>query len=150
MVLLLGTETMLFATFIGAYIILRGASLVWPPAGVPHLTPELSSFNTVLLVGSTILVWRGKLVATFICGVIFLLLQSLEFQRLYALGLTLKTGAFGGLFYTLITCHGLHVLGGLAILATAFRKASWREYAELYWHFVTAVWLILFGMLYFY
>ena len=72
----------------------------------------------------------------------------MEFERLYDLGLTLKTGAYGALFYTLISCHGLHVVGGLTLLAVALRHSSWEEYAEIYWHFVTAVWLILFAMLY--
>lgn len=150
MVLLLGTETMLFATFIGAYMVLREAAVLWPPVGVPRLTPELSSINTALLVLSSVLVWRRKLVATLLCGTLFLALQACEFHRLYALGLTLKTGVFGGFFYALITCHALHVLGGLAILGVSFKKASWHGNAEMYWHFVTAVWLILFAMLYLY
>jgi len=81
-------------------------------------------------------------------GVLFLVLQGVEFHRLYARGLTLQTGTYGALFYALVTCHGLHVLGGLGILAVALRKAAWAEYAELYWHFVTGVWLVLFAVLY--
>lgn len=150
MVLLLGTETMLFATFIGAYMVIRQAATAWPPLGVPALVPTLSAVNTALLVLSSILVWRRYFTATWACGALFLGLQGLEFYRLYAQGLTLQTGIFGGFFYALITCHGLHVIGGLVLLGGALRKTSWRDNAELYWHFVTAVWLILFGMLYFY
>lgn len=148
MVLLLGTETMLFATFIGAYAVLRQSALIWPPLGVPKLTLDLSVANTALLIISSVLVWRRKLVATLVMGTLFLALQGVEFHRLYTLGLTLKTGIFGGFFYSLITCHALHVVGGLAILLAAIRKPLWAPNAELYWHFVTAVWLVLFAMLY--
>ena len=148
MMLLVGTETILFSSFIGAYIVLRGAAASWPPFGTPRLTLDLSSVNTALLVFSSIQVWRRRIGLTFVLGSLFLVLQAFEFHRLYARGLTLQTGTYGALFYTLVTCHGLHVLGGLAILAVALRKTAWTEYAELYWHFVTGVWLVLFSVLY--
>lgn len=148
MMLLVGTETILFSSFIGAYLVLRGAAASWPPYGTPHLSLDLSVVNTAVLLLSTILVWRRRIGTTFLLGTLFLVLQAFEFHRLYARGLTLQTGPYGALFYSLVTCHGLHVLGGLAILAVAFRKAAWAEYAELYWHFVTGVWLVLFSILY--
>jgi heme/copper-type cytochrome/quinol oxidase subunit 3 len=148
MMLLVGTETILFSAFLGAYIVLRSAAASWPPFGTPHLSLDLSSFNTALLLLSTVLAYRRRMGWTFILGSVFLLLQVLEFHRLYSRGLTLQTGAYGALFYTLIACHGLHVLGGLGILAVAFRKIAWQEYAELYWHFVTGVWLVLFAVIY--
>jgi cytochrome c oxidase subunit III len=148
MMLLVGTETVLFSSFIGAYIVLRAAASHWPPLGTPHLTLDLSAVNTALLVFSSVEVYRRRIGQTFLLGCLFLVLQALEFHRLYARGLTLQTGTYGALFYTLITCHGLHVLGGLGILAVAFRKSAWAEYAELYWHFVTGVWLVLFAVIY--
>jgi len=148
MMLLVGTETILFSSFIGAYLVLRMAAASWPPMGTPHLNLDLSIVNTALLVFSTVQIYRRKIGMTFLLGVLFLLLQTLEFHRLYARGLTLQTGTYGALFYTLVTCHGLHVLGGLGILAVAFQKVAWEEYAELYWHFVTGVWLVLFAVLY--
>jgi cytochrome c oxidase subunit III len=148
MMLLVGTETLLFSSFIGAYLVLRMAAAAWPPVGTPALHLDLSIANTVLLLVSAWQAYRRRIAVTFVLGLVFLLLQAVEFHRLYALGLTLQTGTYGALFYTLITCHGLHVLGGLILLAVAFRHRSWIENAELYWHFVTAVWLVLFGVLY--
>src|SRR5690349_4919393 len=107
MILLVGTETILFSSFLGAYLVLRGAAAAWPPFGTPHLSLDLSAVNTALLVFSTILAYRRKITATFACGCLFLLLQAVEFHRLYALGLTLQTGTYGALFYSLISCHGL-------------------------------------------
>ena len=158
MMLLVGTETVLFSSFIGAYIVLRMASAAWPPVGAPHLYLDLSSVNTALLVASTWQVHRRRIGLTFWMGLAFLALQAVEFYRLYGRGLTLQTGTYGALFYTLITCHGLHVLGGLGILAMVLFRAhsgaplqairKWADNAELYWHFVTGVWLVLFAVLY--
>ena len=148
MMLLVGTETVLFSCFIGAYLVLRGAAASWPPYGTPHLALDLSTVNTGVLLFSASQVWRHRLGTTFSFGALFLALQALEFHRLYAQGLTLKTGPYGAIFYSLVACHGLHVIGGLSILAVAFRKEAWAEYAELYWYFVTGVWLALYAILY--
>jgi len=149
MIFLIGTETILFSSFLGAYLVLRMGALSWPPPGTPVLSLGLSSLNTSVLVISTILAFRKQIQATFVMGTLFLILQALEFHRLYARGLTLQTGAYGALFYSLISCHGLHVLGGLAILAAAYvKRGEWLGHAQLYWHFVTGVWLVLFAILY--
>ena len=160
--LLLGTETILFASFIGAYLILRKGAPVWPPSGTPILPLNLSVFNTLVLVlSSGVAVGfrraadrnqpdsaRARLCQTFCMGALFLGLQAVEFHRLYARGLTLQTGTYGALFYSLITCHSLHVLGGLVFLALAWSRLERSADAELYWHFITGIWLILFGILY--
>src|SRR3979490_1133366 len=49
MILLVGTETILFTCFIGAYMVLRMGASSWPPAGTPALHLGLSAVNTVLL-----------------------------------------------------------------------------------------------------
>lgn len=155
MMLLIGTETILFSSFIGAYLVLRMGAAMWPPAGTPALTIGLSAFNSALLVFSS---WMAlgfgersgvRPLAVFGMGSLFLALQGVEFHRLYARGLTLQTGTYGALFYSLIGCHGLHVIGGLIILAIAyFKRGEWLDHAGLYWHFVTGVWLVLFTILY--
>lgn len=149
MMLLVGTETVLFSSFIGAYLVLRMGAGMWPPAGTPALTLGLSSVNTGLLVLSSVFAQLKRLRTTWVMGAVFVALQALEFSRLYARGLTLQTGTYGALFYSLITCHALHVLGGLVILGIARAKSGeWVGHAQLYWHFVTAVWLVLFSILY--
>jgi heme/copper-type cytochrome/quinol oxidase subunit 3 len=155
MMLLVGTETVLFACFISAYIILRNATALWPPVGTPRLTLGLSAVNTaVLLLSSLILASRFRLrqAACFSLGILFLLLQGAEFHRLYAQGLTLQTGPYGAVFYSLISLHGFHVLGGLGflyyLLASGSPQGQRAGFAEMYWHFVTAVWLVLFCILY--
>jgi cytochrome c oxidase subunit 3 len=155
MMLLVGTETVLFACFISAYIILRKAAAVWPPAGTPHLTPVLASVNTaVLVLSSYILMTRkpSRHAIVFLMGCVFLLLQGVEFHRLYARGLTLQTGPYGSIFYSLVGLHGFHVIGGLGflfyLLISIQNPTERKKFAETYWHFVTSVWLVLFSILY--
>jgi heme/copper-type cytochrome/quinol oxidase subunit 3 len=173
-ILLIGTETILFASFISAYLVLRMGSTLWPPAGTPRLQLDLSVANTLILLASSVMaigarqalrrqamrLVRALLGATFSLGSLFLILQGVEFHRLHARGLTLRTGPYGAVFFSLAACHGFHVLGGLAFLGVLLARAAamgrdrltqWREwvgYSEIYWHFVTAVWLVLFTILY--
>lgn len=146
--LLIGTEIVLFSSFIGAYIVLRMGSTTWPPLGVPSLYADLSILNTSLLIVSSILMAKRWIRTTLGLGIVFLLLQALEFHRLYARGLTLQSGPYGALFYSLVSCHGLHVLGGLAFLGVALRRRDLTGNAALFWHFVTGIWLVLFAILY--
>jgi cytochrome c oxidase subunit 3 len=149
MMLLVGTETLLFSSFIGAYLVLRMSAGLWPPMGTPLLTLGLSSINTVLLIASSVVAQFRRWRMAFWMGTLFVGLQGVEFFRLYTQGLTLQSGTYGALFYSLISCHALHVLGGLVILALAQTKAGeWAGHAQLYWHFVTAVWIVLFSILY--
>ena len=155
MMLLVGTETVMFACAISAYVVLRMGAGVWPPLGTPKLTLDLSSLNTGILITSSLVLMSRKGSRHLICfvlGCLFLLLQGVEFHRLYARGLTLQTGPYGAIFYSLIGLHGLHVLGGLAflfyLLFSIQNSPQRKKYAEMYWFFVTAVWLVLFSILY--
>ena len=76
MMLLVGTETVLFSSFLGAYIVLRAAAMSWPPLGTPLLQVNLSAVNTAILVLSSLLIYRKRVGATLVLGVVFLLLQG--------------------------------------------------------------------------
>jgi heme/copper-type cytochrome/quinol oxidase subunit 3 len=92
-----------------------------------------------------------------ILGALFVALQMVEFKNAAALGITLQSGPYGAVFYALVACHALHVLGGLVFLALLWQArqppvapdaAERAGYTELYWHFVTGMWLVLFSILY--
>jgi cytochrome c oxidase subunit III len=160
--LLLGSESVLFACFISAYMVLRMSAPMWPPGGTPLLTTTLSAWNTGVLVlsGFTVFVAgrasgrnRNALARSFLwttcaLGALFVGLQVVEFNQLYGRGLTLKTGVYGGILFTLVGCHALHILGGLIFLGAALQQPKRTFFAELYWYFVTAVWGLLFSILY--
>jgi heme/copper-type cytochrome/quinol oxidase subunit 3 len=98
------------------------------------------------------------LAVTVLLGAAFLLGQSLEYLGLFARGVTLSTNLFGTTFFTLTGFHGLHVLVGLCALATMLGvalsgrldniKPSGFEAVTMYWHFVDAVWVVIFSIVY--
>jgi heme/copper-type cytochrome/quinol oxidase subunit 3 len=100
-------------------------------------------------------VWLALTVAL---GAIFLCGQSLEYLGLFAHGVSINTNLFGSTFFTLTGFHGLHVLIGLcaliALLGIAMSgrmsqiKPSGFETVSMYWHFVDAVWVVIFTVVY--
>src|SRR3989442_13905264 len=164
----LGAETMLFASFVMGFFVLRTQALVWPPPLQPRLPVAVTALNTLCLLASsgTMLAARralrrgdratllGGLGATAGLGAVFLPVQGFEWVRLIRFGLRVSSGTYGGTFYTLIGLHGVHVLGALGWLAAvavgvaAGRLGTHRtvpiSLCAIYWHFVVAVWPVLY------
>ncbi len=98
------------------------------------------------------------LALTVALGAIFLFGQTREYLGLLAHGVTISTNLFGSTFFTLTGFHGLHVLIGLcalgALLGIALSgrlnevKPSGFEAVSMYWHFVDAVWVAIFTVVY--
>lgn len=98
------------------------------------------------------------LALTVLLGAVFIAGQSIEYRGLLSRGLTLSTNLFGTTFFTLTGFHGLHVLVGLCALATLLGaavggrlekiKPSGFEAVSMYWHFVDAVWVVIFSVVY--
>jgi len=143
-----------------------GAFETMPAWGIPLL-------NTLLLLSSGVtitiahhalragnrtqlLIW---LAATVILGGFFLSFQAHEYIEAYTkLNLTLGSGVYGSTFFMLTGFHGLHVLMGIIFLNVVYgavmrgrvthdqqfplKAASW------YWHFVDAVWICVFSVVY--
>ena len=104
---------------------------------------------------SGVSIWLALTVAL---GAIFLFGQTREYLGLFAHGVTISTNLFGSTFFTLTGFHGLHVLIGLvalgALLGIAMSgrlgaiKPSGFESVAMYWHFVDAVWVVIFTVVY--
>jgi len=72
--------------------------------------------------------------------------------------LTITTNLFGTTYYSLVGLHGFHVIVGLlalgSVMAFTIFGAVKHEHAEridvlsLYWHFVDAVWVVVFTVVY--
>jgi heme/copper-type cytochrome/quinol oxidase subunit 3 len=170
----LGAETMFFAGLIGAYIVFRVGSAIWPPPFQPRLPVGVTGVNTLILVASAVTMrWSLKAVRvndykklirclayTAFLGGIFLVIQGFEWLRLIHFGLTLSSSVYGGLFYTLIGFHGLHVAGALIWLLVVFVQAKQKRFFKerhvglqicgMYWTFVVALWPVLYGLVYLY
>ena len=172
MVLFIASEIMFFGGLFGAYFTLRSAAPEWPPPDNPHLSAPYAAVLTAILVTSSVTmqfgVWAIRknnsrrlvlwLTVSLLLGVIFLVMQGLEYANLIEEGMTLSSGVFGSTFYTLTGFHGAHVAGGAAfILIVLLRARSGQftaryhdtvEMASYYWHFVDVVWLGLFSTIY--
>ncbi|WP_420113924.1 cytochrome c oxidase subunit 3 [Pseudactinotalea sp.] len=97
---------------------------------------------------------------TYVLGATFIAGQVFEYAELAHEGLTFTNSTYGSVFYLATGFHGLHVVGGLIaflfVLARSFsahkfghREATHAVVVSYYWHFVDAVWLLLFGVIYF-
>ena len=94
---------------------------------------------------------------TALLGTAFVLAQGLEWRSLMDKGGTVSASLFFSTFYTTTGLHGLHVLLGLPLLVglallswtgAIGRRAPGVAAAVLYWHFVDAVWLVLYLVFY--
>lgn len=168
----LAFESMFFAALIAAYLVFRLRTAVWPPLDLPALPIVVTWVNTGVLVASAYTMWRARvaqtagrreelartLLLTAGLGTLFLVVQGSEWVRLVRHGLTLSTGMYGATFYTLIGCHGLHVLAAVAWLLVVLVRAQRSrfggpirvplELCSIYWFYVVALWAALFPLVY--
>jgi len=170
MVSLIIGESAIFTIFVVAYIFYLGKSLTGP---TPHQVLEVPWFNTICLLSSSFTIWRAEqaiargamtrftawLTATITLGVVFLAGTAQEWLKLiYQDGLTIRTNLFGTTFYSLVGLHATHVVVGLVMLSLvlgfALAGKVGEQHAErfkvlgLYWHFVDAVWVVVFTVVY--
>lgn len=161
----LASEAFFFAGLLAAYIVLRDASTAW---SLP-LDRGLGTVFTTLLAGCSLAAGLGArrlaagaqaagsrwiLVAAAL-GAAFVALQVYEWRHLLDAGFAPRASLPAACFFVLTGAHGLHVLAGvvwLAVAGLAARRAGARtlpaELAVLYQHFVDAVWVVLFLVLY--
>ena len=172
MLMFLGAEAMFFAGLIGAFLVFRLGSTIWPPPGQPYLPVGVTGVNTAILLFSAYTMYhairairggdRERMVKwlsmTALLGMIFLGVQGYEWMRLVHFGLTLSSGVYGATFYTLIGLHGAHVFGAVLWLlvvlgGTRRHRFSVKRYVGLtlcgmYWYFVVGLWPVLFTLVY--
>jgi cytochrome c oxidase subunit 3 len=172
LLIFLGTEVMLFLGLISAFIILRAGNPAWPPSGQPRLPVLVTGINTLLLLFSGYTAHRAVqairdqsrrgliwwLRATGFLGIIFLGIQGTEWVLLVNYGLTFASSVYGGTFYTLIGCHGLHVLVAVIALLVTLKRATGNRYTSarhtgvelcrIYWFFVVGIWPVIYLLVY--
>lgn len=96
---------------------------------------------------------------TFFMGAIFVAGQVYEYATFVSHGVSLSSNAYGGAFYITTGFHGLHVTMGLvafllvigriyAVKNFTHKEATSAVVVSYYWHFVDAVWLVLFWIVY--
>ena len=170
MACLIIAESAIFLIFIVAYIFYLGKSLTGP---TPDQVLEVPIFGTICLLSSSITIVlairslrAGAIGAftvwwfvTFALGVEFMIGTAMEWHKLiYHDGLTIRTNLFGTTYYSLVGLHALHVtIGLLLILLVGIltmcgymneRHVERTDVLSWYWHFVDAVWVVVFLTVY--
>jgi cytochrome c oxidase subunit III len=169
-ILFLIADSMTFIGFFAAFLIYRAIMPVWPPEGTPELELLIPIINTAVLVTSSFVMHKGQVALknndikglqlwfgiTAAMGLAFLMGQGYEY---FHAEFGLKTNLFASCFYVVTGFHGLHVtVGVLLILSVLWRSRTEGHYsssshfgveaAEIYWHFVDVIWLVLFVLVY--
>ena len=170
MISLIVAECAIFTIFVVAYIFYIGKSLSGPR---PKDVLEIPIFNTICLLSSSLTIHlavralRSARVnafglwwfVTMVLGTIFLVGTGREWWHLiFDKGLTISTNLFGTTYYSLVGLHAFHVTVGLIgiVLAMIFTLLGKVEPAHservdvfsMYWHFVDAVWVVVFTVVY--
>jgi heme/copper-type cytochrome/quinol oxidase subunit 3 len=159
--LFIGSESLFFLGVVIAYVVFREQGLTTAKAqldvGRTALFSVLlfaSSGTVALAVARRSRLW---LALTAFLGAAFLAGQVLEYARLLGAGLRPGSELFGTAFFTLTGLHAVHVLVGLVLLVIlgaaagagprGAGRAAWEGIA-MYWHFVDAVWVVVFSVVY--
>ena len=137
--------------------------------------PLLLWFNTlVLLISSAVFInvqiaskknqfekIKNQMIIIGVMAFIFLCGQLMVWQQLVSLGYYVATNPANAYFYVFTTLHGLHLIGGLFYWYLTINKVWFPqevavvktkhtvELCAIYWHFLLAVWVVLFGLMLF-
>ena len=166
----LASLAVLFLAAIVGYLVVRLKATDWPPPGMPRLPAGLWLATFVLLAASVTVhlalraIRAGKLTActrwlaaTLALALAFLAVQSWNWWGLIRLRLTAASNLYAFTFFMLTGLHAAHVIGGIALLAVVLAHSTRGRYgsghhpgvtyAAMYWHFLDAVWLLLFAVM---
>ena len=104
---------------------------------------------------------KNQMLIIGVLAFIFLFGQLLVWQQFISLGYYVSTNPANAYFYVFTTLHGLHLIGGLFYWNLTMKKV-WVpqevavvktkhtvELCAIYWHFLLAVWIVLFGLMLF-
>ena len=171
--LFLASEVMLFGALISTYILLRINAVEWP-AGADSLSTPIGTFNTVVLIASSITMvfcyaalkqddlsgYKRYMGITIGLSVLFLAVKSYEYLDKFSHGDYPSVSTYFAIYFTMTGLHALHIIGGVVVNGYFLGPGSalWHtnkqqfinriEAAGLYWHFVDLVWIFLFPVLY--
>lgn len=166
----IASEIVFFGTLISAFILYRYADASGPSPDDLNVG-RTALFSIALWARSGTLLVSGRqlragnhrasrlwLVSTIVLGIIFAYGQITEYMAMYRDNITIKSNLFTSAFFTLTGFHGFHVIiGVIALSVLAFfaftgqfrdREPSGVEAVSVYWHFVDAVWVVIFTLVY--
>ena len=169
MFLFIASEIMLFGAFFTAYFFVRVVNGTPWPTPPFHLPVFVAGVNTAILVTSSFTMhWalqsikrdnhnglKAGMLLTFLLGLTFLVTQAREYSRI---GFNTGDGAFATIFFCLTGLHGAHVFVGLTLLLFTTVRAFRGHFSSahhhgveipgIYWHFVDAMWIVVYTTVY--
>ena len=171
--LFLASEVMLFGGLFSAYILLRAGTPFFM-SNQSALNVPLATLNTAVLITSSVTMvmswvslklndlkkYKMYMMITLLCSFIFLIVKYFEYSSKFNHHLYPSTDNFLGIYFTMTGLHGLHIIGGMAVMlylvgpgikmwdTNKERFTNRTEVIGLYWHFVDLVWIFLFPSLY--
>ena len=163
---------MTFGGLMGAYVVVAtNRALEWRPFELPLQI----WFSTALIVFSSVTFELGRralerrdtdrtrlwMVATAVLGGVFIASQLVVWIMLVGRGFYMRGNPYAGFFYILTAAHAVHVIGGIVALGAALLRTwhptnseSEQHYRSnltksvgWYWHFMGALWVLLFLLL---
>ena len=158
----IGSLVMMFAGLTSAFIV-KSNQVNWKPVTLP----KVFWISTIVILLSSLTVqlalrsfknremnkYRMLIGATVLLGSVFIVLQWMGFQNLWAQQVTFRGAGAGQFLYVIFSLHALHVIGGIVVLLVMLIKAFFGkiklyssvpvEVAATYWHFVDFLWIYL-------
>jgi cytochrome c oxidase subunit III len=169
---LLAAVVMLFTSLTSAYIVRAASANDWQAVPMPRVL--WLSTGLILLSSVTLEVARRQIgresLGTYVrwlltsaaLGSAFLVTQFIAWRQLIKQGLYVSTHPHSSFFYLLTAAHGIHLFGGLIVIAYLLKRAmryanneptlstrASADAATLYWHFMDGLWIYIFLLLFF-
>ncbi|HEY3290924.1 MAG TPA: cytochrome c oxidase subunit 3 [Anaerolineae bacterium] len=167
------SESMFFVGLFLAYFFLRSDSTVLTPSDQPlHPSAVLPAINTLILAVSVVAITYANrsiaankqreltigLTVAAALGLIFMLVQTVEFSRFISVGFSPSSSSFGSTFFGLLVFHVLRVFAGVTFMVIVLVRTLMGQFnaqrrtavqaCALYWYFISAVWILVFLVLY--
>jgi cytochrome c oxidase subunit 3 len=167
---MIAIESTVFASLIASYFYIRMGAEAWPPEPLPLPDLILPTLNTlVLLASSGTMVWADRsikrgdvrrlaiaLTAGIVLALVFLALKAFEYMD--EVSFRWYEHAYGSIVWTIVGFHSAHVIA-LVLKTIVVTTLAWKAYFDrerrvavtvngIYWHFVVAVWIPLYLVLY--
>lgn len=163
-------EITVFTSLVVSYFYLKMGAVAWPPEPLPLPELVLPTINTVILVASSgFMHWADKriradqerklavgMTIAVVLAIAFLTLKAYEYGS--HVPYRWDDHAYGSVVWTIIGFHSAHVVA-LVLKSIIVAALAWRSYFSqewrlaitvngMYWHFVVAVWIPLYVVLY--
>ncbi len=178
------TEILMFGGLFVGYFLMHGKFPETFSEGASHLDWKMGSINTVVLILSSWtmaysinLIQTGKnkqanvtLIATILCGAIFMCIKYFEYSHKFHDGLlpgrffhhpeaiAQNLGLYFGFYFSMTGLHGIHVICGMGLITWILIRNIRGDFdphyytavegVGIFWHIVDLVWIFLFPLLY--